>query len=1240
MARPLTDLLYPTTQGNPFFTTQFLQALYKDQQITFNGELGYWECDLVAVKEVLLGEDVVDFMASRLKKLPAATQNILKLAACIGNQFDLQTVAIASESTLETIAVDLWPALQEGLIFPLTDAYKFFQDEEQTPESLDGVAVGYRFPHDRIQQAAYSLLTESKKAETHLTIGRQLWRNLPEGALGEKLFSVIGHLNISEGLITEPDERRSLVELNLQGCKKAKRETAYGAAQNYANQAINLLGSDAWQTDYALAIAIHNIAAEVSYLFTDFETAQRLSQIIINNAQQLTDAITSYELLVQIYIAQDKQLEAIETGLSTLRQLGIPLFDRPDWQDHLPQLPSFQDLANAPAMTDPGDLAALRILITITPPTHHVKPELFPTVVLTMVDLCERKGISASMAYAYGIYGLLLDALVGDPEMGHRSGQLSLEILDKFSNSAYRTKVNMLFAVFVCAAKDPGRQTLPLLEQGIEAGLEIGDIEYVSYCIMAYVSHQLLLGIPLEEISAFQAKYEPVLIYLKQEHCIEYAQIWFQGVDALTDINANSEPVSDKFVSGKIEHFQTSHNQQCLFALHLRQLMLCYGRGDYAKGHSHALKAVASQDAAFGILLTAAHNFYYSLTLLGLCQQSSDPDLQSKYLRQVDANQGRMRQLATHSPENYQHKFDLVEAERYGFKDEKLEAIEYYDRAIAGAKESNYPQEEALANELAAQFYLGWGKSKIAVTYLKEAYYGYSFWGAGTKAADLEDRYPELLRPILQSSSTGEILTALTTISPSASYSHCGTSKRSSSGSSLNQALDLGSVLEASQALSRSIQLDELLQQLTRIILRSSGGDHCVLALPSNQGQWQVRASATPHKVKLCHMPLEESRKLPVRLVQYVKNTQETVVINQVQTKLPVISDYLQTKKPQSVLCLPVLNQGNLIGIFYLENQTAAGVFTGDRIVVLNFLCTQAAISLENARLYRQVQQTLTDLQEAQLQIVQNEKMSVLGSLVSGIAHEINNPIGCILGNVAGVKTYMDDLLELLDRYAAAFPNPGPEIEEDLEEIDLDYVRGDLPDLIRAMKNSGDRITAISRSLRTFSRADTAVKQAFNIHEGIDSTLLILRHRLKGNELRPAIDVVQNYGSLPDLRCFPGQLNQVFMNILANAIDALDEESQGYSVKDMDASPRRITIQTSMENNQVKILIGDNGPGIKEDVQSKIFDHLFTTKSVGKGTGLGLAIARRIITEVHGGTLAMESNVGEGTTFHIRLPVE
>ncbi|MGL5063884.1 MAG: sensor histidine kinase, partial [Microcoleus sp.] len=401
--------------------------------------------------------------------------------------------------------------------------------------------------------------------------------------------------------------------------------------------------------------------------------------------------------------------------------------------------------------------------------------------------------------------------------------------------------------------------------------------------------------------------------------------------------------------------------------------------------------------------------------------------------------------------------------------------------------------------------------------------------------------------------------------------------------------------------------------------------------------------------------PVDECQHFPTAVVHYVNRTLETLITD-AKTHPCIVSDaYFIKHQPQSWLCTPILNQGKLIGVLYLENSPIKGAFTSDRVELLKFLCSQAAISLENARLYQQSQiyaqqlsqksqqleQTLKELQTMQLQLVQNEKMSALGNLVAGVAHEINNPVGFLAGNISPALDYIKDLFGLIDLYQEKYPNSDAEIEDKIATIDLEFAREDLPKLVSSMQTGVDRIANISTSLRTFSRADSDTPVAFNLHEGIDSTILILKHRLKANENRPEIKVIKNYGQIPQVKCFAGQLNQVFMNILANAIDALEESNQRRSFAEIQASPNVITITTECINNNTSVCvrIKDNATGISEAVKQRMFDHLFTTKAVGKGTGLGLAIAHQIVTEKHKGLLEVNSVLGQGSEFTIALPV-
>ncbi|AKG20274.1 trifunctional serine/threonine-protein kinase/ATP-binding protein/sensor histidine kinase [Calothrix sp. 336/3] len=1243
LAQPLTELIDRKTQGNPFFTTQFLKALYEDGYITFERNQGYWQCDIAQVNALALTDDVVEFMALQLQKLSEKTQQVLKLAACVGNQFDLATLAIVSEQSATEVATALWKALQEGLILPTSQVYKFFQGTENS-DTQNTVNPKYRFLHDRVQQAAYSLIPEDQKTVTHLKIGQSLQANASEIELDEKLFNITNHLNIGESLITEPSKRTELAQLNLNAAYKAKLATAYSAAIAYCSTGMNLLAQDCWESQYELTLILHNLTAEVAYLNGDFAQMDRIASISLKSAKTLLDRIPIYETQIQAYMAQNRLPESIQTAMNVLKQLGISLPQNPSDLQTLLGLAQNRlilvgkkpaSLLHLPTMSKLEKLAAMRILSSAASTAFISAPKLFPLLAFQQVNLSVQYGNSPLSAYAYAYYGIIICGVLVNIEEGYEFGRLALEILEKFNAKELRSKVVFVANCFIFHWKQHLQSTLPGLQEAYEIGLETGDLEYASWAAAIRASHLYWSAHQLSDLAPTLYYYGEVIKQSKQHNPLVLLNIYRQAV-----MNLLGESVNPSILDGAVYSVAQNTTQESagdrtgVFFYYVNQIYLSYLFGEFSNAVEQATIAKGFEEGGISVNISLLFCFYDSLARLAVYSTTTKLE-QKKILRRTIQNQKKMQKWAGFAPMNSLHKFQIVEAEQYRVLGQLTKAMEMYDRAISGAKANGYIQEEALANELAAKFYLDWGKEKVAAGYMQEAYYCYGKWGAKAKVVDLEKRYPQLLQPILQAAN--QPLTVLETLASIAvpTYSIHSTSHKSSS-SSINQTLDFATLLQVSQTFASAIELDELLQTLAQTMLENSGADQCALML-CEENQWQVRVMANLEQVTLQSVPLEDNPTVPVKLIQYVKNTGTTVVMDNIKTDLPVLGDYLHLHQPKSVLCLPILNQGNLRAILYLENRSTSGVFTNERITILNFLCTQAAISLENARLYQKSQEYAQKLEQSQLQIVQSEKMSALGNLVAGVAHEMNNPLGFISATLKQTKPTFAEISEHLQMCREKITDA--DIIDHAEEIDLDYSLEDFPKMLDGMTMACERLKNISTSLRTFSRADKDYKVTFNIHEGIDSTILILKHRLKANEQRPAIEVITNYSDLPQIDCFPGQLNQVFMNILANAIDALDESNSGRSFAEIQANPNKITITTSVNNNHVKISIADNGKGMSAEVQQKIFDHLFTTKSVGKGTGLGLAIARQIVIEKHGGKLEVKSELGEGTEFCICLPI-
>jgi predicted ATPase/signal transduction histidine kinase len=1262
LAQPLTQLIDRKTKGNPFFTTQFLKALHEDGQILFNRNLCYWECDISQVNTLTLTDDVVEFMALQLQKLPAETQRILKLAACVGNQFDLATLAIVSEQLPTEAATALWKALQEGLILPTNQVYKFFHGPEQSA-SQELVNPAYRFLHDRIQQAAYCLIPHNQRQHTHLCIGQLLLKNVEGKSLEANIFEIVNHLNLGIPLITQSLKKAELANLNLMAGQKAKAAIAYEAALGYFKIGLDLLTPDCWQIQYDLALILHELAGEAACLLGDYESMQQLTQAVLSNAHHSLDQIKSHQIQIQGYAAQAKNKEVMQTALSVLQTLGIEMPKQPsqlDTQHKLEQVSDslsekcIEDLVNLDQMTDPKALAIMQILSAIIPVVFDSFPQFLPLVVLTKVDLSIRLGNATFSPFAYALYGVILCGVIGDIDTGYQFGQLAIRLLDRLHIREARSSTLFIVHGVINHWKQPIKEILSPLSEAYLAGLEYGDLEHAAWSISLLSFNAYLAGTSLNELEKEMVLRHRLVQQTHQERPAYAHAIFYQAVLSLmgsptSPCHLIGQQDDDDAVMGEIP--VENHDLFSLCHLYTNKLMLSVLFQDYSQATEDAQKAVENLEGAVGFPLVPVVNFYGSLVQLANYAETTQAE-QSVILEKVAVNQDQLEQWASHAPANYLHKFSLVEAQRQQVLGNRGAAIDLYDRAIAGAKANGYIQEEALANELAARFYLDWGKPKIAQEYLTNAYYGYVHWGAKAKVQDLERRYPQLLAPILphqqMALSATETVFATTSLAQSQAP---GTQSSSSDSISISATFDLATIFKASQTLSSEIQFDKLLATLLYTVLENAGADKGALLMPRDN-QWFVEAIATLDRpAQVQSVLLANSPEVTHGLINIVKRSLQPMVIVDATIHSTLATDpYIMQKRPKSLLCTPILQQGKLVAILYLENQITIGAFTRDRIEIIQLLISQAAISLENARLYRRLEdysqnleakvaQRTQELQEkhqhlkqTQTQLIQAEKMSALGQMVAGIAHEINNPINFIHGNISHTCEYFKDILNLLALYEQECPHPSPTLQNKIKEIDLIFLKEDLNKLLFSMETGSDRIRQIVLGLRNFSRLDESNMKQVDIHEGLENTLLLLQHRLTATGDRPAIAILKNYGKLPLINCYASQLNQVFFNIITNAIDVL-------ATSDASHCPE-ICITTEIRDSKtIRVVIADNGLGMSESVCQKIFDPFFTTKPVGQGTGLGLSISYQIVTEKHRGQLHCISHPGRGTEFAIDIPM-
>ncbi|MBH8564154.1 AAA family ATPase [Nostoc sp. CENA67] len=1256
-SRPLTELIDRKTQGNPFFITQFLKALHEDGQIKFNRDQGYWECDIVQINALSLTDDVVEFMAQQLQKLPKVTQQVLKLAACIGNQFDLATLAIVSEQSQASSATALWKALQEGLILPQSQLYKFYLSHEQADANTSNIEnVTYRFLHDRVQQAAYSLIPEEQKQTTHYHIGQLLLQKISPKARVERIFEVVNQLNYGTALITEQSQREELAQLNLTACCKAKSATAYQAAREYVTVGLSLLGEKAWQQQYQITLAFHELAAELAYLCGDFEMMEHFIEIVTEQTHSQLEKVNVYRIRIQANASQNRLAEAVAIGTQILQQLGVTFPETPtqtDIQQAIQEISELigdreiADLIHLKAMADAEKLAIVQIANSILPAAFNFGSPIFPLVICLSIKLSIQYGNTSTSAYSYACYGILICRLLQDVNIATKFGQLALGIIAKFDAKAIKAEVLTVLGLFIIHRKSHIKETLSVSQETYVTALEVGNPEFAGYSAYSFCFNSFWCSQPLATLEQDVRSYCNGLMQLNQLTTANYCRIYWQSILNLLLVGEYPVILSGEALqeSEFLPLLLSANDLIGLYFFYLYKLLLCFLFGEIEQATNYAVQVRQYSTAGAGLIGEAVFYFYDSLIILAQLSQPSDGTLE--VLEQVEQNQTQLQQHWAHyAPMNHQHKVDLVAAEKCRVLGQKTAAIELYDNAIAQAKENGYIQEQALANELAAKFYLAWGKEKVAAGYMQEAYYCYAHWGAKAKVAHLEQQYPQLLAAILQPSNFA--ITSEPTIS--------STLMRSVSGGQ-NLWLDFLAVMKAAQAISQEIELEKLLTSLMQIAIANAGAQIGHFILRQDE-QWLVVAQADQQRAKTLETPLDRYQEIPQSLIYAVARTQETAVFENLSDSVQFAGDrYIMTHHPKSVLCTPISRQGKLIGILYLENNLTMGAFSGDRIEILQLLTSQAAISVENARLYQQtenyshtleaevelkthalnqkaedLEQTLKKLQQTQAQLIHSEKMSSLGQLVAGIAHEINNPVNFIKGNITHTKSYIADMISLLALYQQEYPQPSAVIQAKKEEIDLDFLFEDVNQILESMKVGSDRISQIVLSLRNFSRLDEAEFKAVDLHSGIESTLLILHNRLQAFENKPEVRVVKNYGNLPMVNCYPSQLNQVFLNIINNAIDAIRDHPET-------SENPEIRIRTEVINSkQLRIAIANTGSTIPVSLQNRVFDPFFTTKPIGRGAGLGLFVSYSIIQQ-HGGTLTLRSEPTEQTEFQIVLPI-
>jgi PAS domain S-box-containing protein len=927
-AAPLTQLVYEKTGGNSFFAIQFLSSLAEEGMVTFDHDAARWLWDLERIHAKGYTDNVVDLMVAKLTRLPVKTRKALELLACLGNIAEITTLSIALGTAEQQVPAALWLAVRHELI--------------------QRSAGAYRFVHDRVQEAAYSLIPEGQRGRAHLRIGRLLAAHTPPEKREETIFDIVNQLNRGATLITSRDERQQLAELNLFAGKRAKASTAYASALNYLVAGAALLPGNAWEHEHELIFELELHRAECEFLTGALaEAEQRLATLSACVATTVERAKVAC-LRVDLYTMLDQGSRAIAVGLDYLRHLGI------DWSPHPTDEEVFreyeriwsqiggreiEELIELPSMSDAESLATLDVLTKLSVPTP-IDANLYFLVISRAVNLSLERGNSDASCVAYVRLGMVLGARFAAYKAGYRFGQLGYDLVERRGFKRFQARTYMLLGAFVIGWARHVRAGRDLVRRAFDAANQIGDLTYGTYAAYAMNSLLLAAGDPLVEV---QREAQQGLVFAQKVRfglVIDIIATQLGLVRTLRGLTPTFGSFDDeRFEELRIERRFAGNpdlaRAECWYWV--RKLQARF----FAGGYPAALEASSRAQSLLGTspsMCETVEYHYYSALIRATSYDIAAADQREQHIAALTAHHRQLQVWADNCPENFENRAALVGAEIARIEGRTLDAMDLYERAIRSAGANGFVQNEAVANELAARFYAARGFETISHAYLRNARYCYLRWGADGKVRHLDQLYPHLRE---------ERPSATSTIGARVEH------------------LDLATVITVSQTVSSEIVLQKLIDTLLRTAIQHAGAEHGLLIL-SREAEHRTAAEATTcGATVIVHLRDEPvtAAVLPEAVLNQVLRTGESVILDDAAAQPPFAADpYISQRQARSILCLPLTTQAKLVGVLYLENNLTPCVFAPGRIAVLKLLASQAAIALENARLYHELAERETKI--------------------------------------------------------------------------------------------------------------------------------------------------------------------------------------------------------------------------------------------------------------------------------------
>jgi PAS domain S-box-containing protein len=1279
---PLARLVAERTGGNPFFAIQFLTELSVESLLAFDPAIPAWTWDLARIADKSYTDNIVQLMVGKLKRLPPAVQQCLTDLACLGHAADLATLATLRERSTEEIHGTFQDAVNAGLIVRRDS--------------------GYRFTHDRVQEAAYALIPKLARPATHLRIGRRL-RAAAEHS-SDRVFATVNQLNHAVDLITAPEERLAVLRLNAAAGGLAKDAVAYASARNYLAQAVALVAAGAWTRDYDATLALHLELAECEYLVGGFDAADRLFDQMLTKARSDLDRARIHSLHMKVCLVGGGYDESLRLALEALKLFGVTF---PESDDDIQAATDEEfravsinlggrricDLINAPLAVAPEVRAIIELLVDAVPSAYNGRPALFPLMAMRAVNVSLQNGNTDQSSYAYAVHALMLVGVYAEMAQAFEFSEMALQLNERFNNVRLRGALLHLHGDHVNFWRRHFSTGVPILEQGLRSCLEVGDLVYAGHIEFLSIWQAIERGDPLGEVCAL-AERNSVLARDGNNDAV-YQTIQLERRFVMSLQGRTSDPMTgDANGTGESASLAaiTKAAFGCGIAFHqIMRQVLAFMNGRYDDAMEAARLAEPMLGATMATPIEATHHFYSALTLTALYPDASAPE-QDRISSLLDDKLMRLKRWADNCPENYLNRYALVRAEIARIQGRTAEAMDLYETAIRSARDNGFVQNEALAFELAAQFYAARGFSTFAHAYMRNARDGYLRWGAEGKVRQLDEMY--------------------------ARQREAASNSPASLGVTIEQ-LDLGTVVKVSEAIAGEIVFEKLIDTLMRMAIVHAGAERGLLILPRGEAP-QIAAEATTRGNEVM-VALRQSSvtaaDLPESVLRYVFRTKESVLLADASISNPFSGDsYIREHRARSVLCLPIVKQARLLGAMYLENNLSPHAFTPSRMAILRLLASEAAVSMENASLYR-------DLAEREARIRRLVDANIIGIIIWDIEGRILEANDAFLRMVGYDR---EDLISSGARWTDMTPPEWRERDEQqlmpelrttgsLQPFEKEFYRKDgsrVPVLVGVAsfeeggyqgvafvldlterKGAADALRELQLELTHANRLATMGQLVATIAHEVNQPIAATRNNAHAAlhfldayppdivEIREALECVVNdtyrageiVGRIRDqVKKLPPHKESIDLNSAIEEVIALVrgeltknrvsvrtilEEGIAPAYGDrvqlqqvmlnlilnaieamigVDAAARELVISTEIgPSNGLLVAVGDSGPGVALDDRERIFESFYTTKD--SGVGIGLSICRSII-ESHGGQLWVDSEPNRGAVFRFALP--